>query len=119
MNDTQAATQQSHAPHFSTADFDQQLKDAGDKPVMVDFYADWCGPCKLAAPIIDRLSGEYADKAVIAKLDTDEDNEIAAKYGIQSIPTVIMFKNGQEVNRKIGFPGEPVYRQMLEKAIAA
>jgi len=115
MNDTQT---KQHAIHFSSEDFDQQLKDAGDKPVFVDFYADWCGPCKLAAPIIDKLAVEYEGKAIIAKVDTDKNNDISAKYGIQSIPTVIVFKKGVEVNRKIGFPGEPVYRQMLDKAVA-
>jgi len=115
MNDTQ--TQAAAAPHFSTADFQTQLDKAGDKPVMVDFYAEWCGPCKIAAPIIDKLSVEYKGKAVIAKLDTEEDHDIAQKYGIMSIPTVLIFKKGQEVARKIGFPGEPVYRQMIEAAI--
>lgn len=116
MADTQ---QPVHPIHLAAEDFEQNLQAAGDKPVMVDFYAEWCGPCKLAAPIMDKLSGEYADKAVIAKIDTDEEQELAMRFGVQSIPTVIIFKNGKEIDRKIGFPGEPGYRQMLDKAVAA
>lgn len=108
------------APHWNAADFPAKLKQAGDLPVIVDFYAEWCGPCKLAAPIIDKLATEYKDKAVIAKVDTDENNDLAAQYGVMSIPTVIVFKKqGEEmveIDRKIGFPGEPGYRQMIEKA---
>jgi thioredoxin 1 len=111
------------ALHWSSAEFDAKLKEAGDKPVIVDFYAEWCGPCKLAAPIIDKLSTEYATKAVIAKVDTDENNDLAAKYGVMSIPTVVVFKKQGdamvEVDRKIGFPGEPGYRQMIDKVVGA
>jgi thioredoxin 1 len=107
-----------HAQHLTQDDFDQTLQDAGDKPVMVDFYAEWCGPCKLAAPIIDKLSGEFADQMIIAKLDTDENNAVAAKYGVMSIPTVIVFHKGEEIDRKIGFPGEDGYRQMIDQALA-
>ncbi len=109
----------SHPIHLSTEDFDQQLASAGGKPVLVDFYAEWCGPCKLAAPIMDKFATEYEGKAMIAKLDVDEENDMAMKYGVQSIPTVIIFKNGKEIDRKIGFPGEPGYRKMLDQAIAA
>lgn len=112
------------APHLSTADFQSTLEQASKdgKPVMVDFYAEWCGPCKLAAPIIDKLSSELADKITIAKVDVDENNDLAAQYGVMSIPTVIVFKDGEpmEVNgkelRQIGFPGEQGYRDMIKAA---
>lgn len=100
---------------LTTDNFDATINNADKKPVFVDFYADWCGPCKLAAPIIEKLSDEYADRVIIAQLDTDDHGEVAGKFGVMSIPTVLVFKDGQEVDRKIGFPGEPVYRQMLEK----
>lgn len=99
-----------------TADnFDATINNPDKKPVFVDFYADWCGPCKLAAPIVEKLSDEYADRVIIGQLDTDDNSEVAGKFGVMSIPTVLIFKEGQEVDRKIGFPGEAVYRQMLEK----
>ncbi len=105
------------AAHLTKDDFQTTLDSAGDKPVFVDFYAEWCGPCKLAAPVIDKLSGEYQDKAIIAKLNVDENNEVAASHGVMSIPTVIVFHKGEEVDRKIGFPGEVGYRQMLERVL--
>lgn len=109
-------SQQTKAQHIDDAQFKSLLESTTDKPFMVDFYADWCGPCRVAAPVIDKLAGEYGDKAVIAKLDVDANNT-AAQYGIMSIPTVIVFKNGQEVVRQVGFPGEDGYRQMIEKAM--
>lgn len=87
-----------------------------DLPVMVDFFADWCGPCKMAAPIIDELAQEYKDKARIGKLDVDENNEIASQYGVLSIPTVIMFKDGKEVARKVGFAGKAGYETLLKES---
>lgn len=104
----------SQVKHLTTSDFDKTLEDAGDKPVMVDFFAEWCGPCRMAAPIIDQISEEYADKAVIAKVDVDDHSELAQRYGVMSIPTVIVFKNGEEVDRKIGFAGKEGYTSMLD-----
>ncbi len=88
-----------------------------DKPVLLDFYADWCGPCQMAAPIIDQLSGEYADKVIIGKLNVDENNQTAASFGVMSIPTVIMFRGGKEVERKIGFAGRGGYEEMIKKVV--
>ncbi len=115
MNDTKSPI---HAQHLTTADFDAALTAAGEKPVMVDFFAEWCGPCKMAAPVIDQLSGEYAEKAAIYKVDVDADGELAQRFGVMSIPTVIVFKNGEVVDQKVGFPGKPGYVQMLERALA-
>lgn len=116
---------QAKAPHLSSADFQATLDSAAKdgKPVVVDFYAEWCGPCQIAAPVIDKLSGEYADKAVIAKLNVDENNDIAGQYGVMSIPTVIVFKKNddgemEEVHREIGFPGEAKYKQVIDEAVA-
>ena len=104
------------ANHVTTDDFDAQVIKA-DKPVLVDFYAEWCGPCKMAAPIIDELADEYKDKAVIAKLNVDENQAVAGKFGVMSIPTVIMFKNGEEVDRKVGFAGRGGYEDMIKNAL--
>jgi thioredoxin 1 len=86
-----------------------------DKPVMVDFYADWCGPCRIAAPIIEELSESNADKMYVGKLDVDANQQIAAEFGVMSIPTVIMFKDGKEVDRKIGFGGREGYESLIKK----
>lgn len=72
------------------------------KPVLMDFYADWCGPCKMISPIIEQLAAEYNGKAEVAKLNVDQNNALAARYGVMSIPTLLFFKDGKEVNRIVG-----------------
>lgn len=82
-------------------------------PVLVDFYAQWCGPCQMAAPILEKLAQEYAGRVKIVKVDVDQNRELVQQYQVMSIPTVVVFKNGQEVERKVGFPGETGYRNLL------
>ena len=103
------------AIHLTNQDFDGKVLQAAE-PVLVDFYADWCGPCKLAA-IIEELASVYAGKVTIGKLDVDENSATAAKYGVMSIPTVIMFKGGKEVDRQVGFGGRQMYEKMIEKVL--
>jgi thioredoxin 1 len=111
---------QSGAPHLTSDNFQSTLDAAAKdgQAVFVDFYAEWCGPCKVSGPIVDKLAGEYAGKVNVTKLNVDENNDIAAKFGVMSIPTVIIFqKDGdemKEVQRKVGFPGEDAYKQMLD-----
>ncbi len=100
--------------HYTDDNFDKEVLEA-DGPVMVDFYADWCGPCKMAAPVIEELADEYDGKVKIGKLDVDASNSIAAKYGVMSIPTVIVFVNGKEEERRVGFAGKQGYKEVLEK----
>jgi len=81
--------------------FDQDVLKSG-KPVLVDFWATWCGPCRAIAPKLEEIAGEMPDQVVIAKVDVDSNQETAAKYGIRSIPTMILFKNGQPVDQLMG-----------------
>lgn len=104
------------AVHISQADFEEKVLQSRI-PVLVDFYAEWCGPCKMAAPILDELADEYAGKVTILKLDTDQNHDPVATYGIMSIPTVILFKDGKEVERKIGFGGKQGYVDLLKKVL--
>jgi len=88
-----------------------------DKPVLVDFWAAWCGPCRMVGPIIDELSKEYDGKAVVGKVDVDNNQEFAAKYGVRNIPTVLLFKNGELVDRKVGVSPKQVYAEAIESAL--
>jgi thioredoxin 1 len=89
------------AVSFSTSNFQEVVLNS-DKPVLVDFWAEWCGPCKMIGPLIEELATEYDGKAVIGKLNVDENPDIAATYGIRSIPTLLVFKGGEIVDRIVG-----------------
>lgn len=84
-------------------------------PVLVDFWASWCGPCKMVAPVMDTLAEEFDGKAKIAKVNVDDEGELAAQYGIMSIPTVFLFKNGEILDKAIGAYPADHYRTMIEK----
>ena len=100
--------------HINADQFDQVVLKSS-KAVLVDFFAEWCGPCKMAAPILDTLAEEYKATVHIVKVDVDSNQDIAQEYGVMSIPTVILFKDGKEIDRQIGFAGEAGYRKMLDK----
>lgn len=85
-----------------------------DQTVLVDFWAPWCGPCKMVGPIVEQLADEYAGKAKVAKLNVDENNATAMEYRVMSIPTLILFKNGEEVERIVGFRPKQELAQLLD-----
>jgi thioredoxin 1 len=104
------------ALEITDASFDEVVLQS-DKPVLVDFWAAWCGPCRMVGPIIDEISTEYQDKAVVVKVDVDANQEFAAKYGVRNIPTVLVFKNGELVGRQVGVAPKQAYADALDAAM--
>jgi thioredoxin 1 len=96
---------------LTDANFDEVIN--GGKPVLVDFWAEWCGPCKMIGPVVEELAGDYEGKAVIAKLNVDENPQTTAKFGVRSIPTLLVFKGGQVVDKQIGAVPKSVLNQKL------
>jgi len=101
------------ALEITDANFEETVLKS-DKPVMVDFWAAWCGPCRMVGPIIEDISIDYEGKVVVGKLDVDANQEFAAKYGVRNIPTVLIFQNGEVVRRQVGVAPKNTYAEALD-----
>ena len=100
--------------HFTDLNFKKEVLES-DLPVLVDFWAAWCGPCKMIAPLIDELAKEYAGKMKIGKVDVDSSPKVATEYGIMSIPTIVFFKNGKVMNQLVGAANKSELKRKIEE----
>ena len=99
--------------HVSDDSFEQEVLQS-EMPVLIDYWAEWCGPCKQLSPTVEEIAVENQDKLKVCKMDVDSNREIAAKYGIRSIPSLIIFKNGELVNRQVGVSQKNVYADYID-----
>ncbi|MDD5129905.1 MAG: thioredoxin [Candidatus Omnitrophica bacterium] len=100
--------------HFTDTDFKKEVLDS-DLPVLVDFWAAWCGPCKMIAPLIDEMANEYSGKMKVGKVDVDSNPKVATEYGVMSIPTIIFFKNGKVMNQLVGALNKAELKRKIEE----
>jgi len=111
------ADEQEHVWHVDSGEFRDRILQA-DRPALVDFWAPWCGPCRMIAPTIEQLAREYEGRVIVAKVNTDHNGELAMSYGIQGIPTLLFVKDGQVVDRITGAVGKQVLVNRLERLLA-
>lgn len=104
---------------ITDANFQKEVLDFSDSPVLVDFWAPWCGPCKIIGPIVEKLAGSYKGKLKVGKMNVDENPQMSGQFGIMSIPTLLIFKKGQVVKSMIGAQGEEALKKEIDAALAA
>jgi thioredoxin 1 len=101
---------------ITDSNFDELLQSG--KPLVVDFWAEWCGPCKMIGPLVEELSHEYEEKVLIGKMDVDENNDITSRFGIRNIPTLLFFKDGQMVDKQVGAAQKSALAQKIDALLA-
>ncbi len=106
-----------HLMNVTDSDFEDAILKS-DKPVLVDFWAAWCGPCRQVGPVVEELAGEFAGKVKVAKLNVDENKQTPGKYGVRGIPTLMVFKNGEVVDQIVGAVPKDRIKELLDKALA-
>lgn len=107
-----------HVNEVSDSSFEKDVLQS-DKPVLVDFWAAWCGPCRMLAPTVEAVAEKYADKARVVKLNVDENDKVTQRYGIKGIPTLILFKGGKEEERVVGATSKEAISRMIDKHVSA
>ena len=103
------------ALEITDAAFEDVLK--SDKPLVIDFWAEWCGPCRMVGPIVEELAAEYADRVTIGKVDVDNNDDITSKYGIRNIPTILFIKNGEVVDKQVGAAQKAILVEKIENLL--
>tara|TARA_B100000287_G_scaffold389404_1_gene399451 strand:- start:359 stop:673 length:315 start_codon:yes stop_codon:yes gene_type:complete len=103
------------AKEITDSNFKDLIK--SDQPLVVDFWAPWCGPCKMLGPVIDELSDEFEGKAIIGKMNVDENSEVSSQFGIRSIPTILFFKNGEQVDKVVGLLTKPALEEKIKSLL--
>lgn len=117
MNNNKTRIVMSNTKEFTDSNFEEEVEKSSD-PVLVDFWAEWCGPCRMVGPIVDEIADEYDGKAKVGKVDVDSNPEISVKYGIRSIPALLIFKDGEVVDQIVGAVPKAQIKKQLDSQLA-
>ncbi len=106
----------SHLTQISRSDFQEKVINS-DRPVLVDFYADWCGPCRAQTPVLEKLAGEYQDQIHVVKINVDQEAELSNRFNVRSIPTLVLFKGGEAIGVQVGMASAQQLKEVIEKSL--